>query len=1108
MDYLFLIKKTYEYSVILSDSNKKDGLHDKLIKAALLDKNGVIWLGTGAGIEKLDWTSKTFTLLKPYAEKPELIEANSVTDLIFDNDGTLWVGTVDGLIHTDLTTQKTTRYVNDPKDPHSFGAKEVAKLFIDSKGALWIASDGGGIAVFEKTAEFPEGRFTNHVYEAGRPSAISSNQVRTIYEDKIGDIWIGNYPAGINYFDRSSAAITSYAHDTSNPNSLSHSAILDVREDVNGNLWLGTDGGGLNYFDREKNQFKSYQKDPNNEKSLGGNAVLGAFIDGDGNVWAGTWAGGITVLNPKTGEINRLPYDAARTKTAKKTTSKRLNNSTVWSIKEDRQKNIWISTHVGGLSQYDRATGTYTHYESMDDDPTSITPGIIWDTYEDSQGNLWIGAATGLDKMDRKTETFTHFKTDPKNPKSLSNPSVTALLEDSKKRMWFGTEAGINLLNPDGNSFTIYNKSHGFTDDNIRKIMEDAEGNLWLATNNGVTVFNPDTLKVKNYNRDSDRLMGGFHTDSGVISKTGEIIFGGVEGLRIFDPKKLKENKAIPPIALTGMKIFADSVNVGDADGLLPQSLNFTKNIVLDYQKSMFQFGFSALNFRDSNKNQYAYMLEGFDKNWLQVGDQRSAKYTNLNAGTYVFKVKGSNNDGTWNDEGTSITITQLPPPWKTWWAYSLYVLTIFALIGFFINSQRKKRRLIEEQNRLLEIKVFERTTELREKNNDIQAMLSNMRQGLFTIETNGNIHPEYSLFLEDIFETKDLAGKNALELLFGRANIGSNAFDQVKESISAMIGEDELNYSFNSHLLIEEYDANFVGGRKYLSLDWNPIIIDEVVVKLMVSVRDVTLLKKMEEEARNKKRELDIISQLLNVPAKKYLAFASSAKRFIAENREKIEKNKERSDAIIALLFRNMHTIKGNCRTFSFGYFSDVVHNVESAYSALKNNTDTAWNQGQLLDDLMLVEDILQEYERVYYTVLGRGESGSGTRDQNGFWADSTAIDTIQRCIDLANKKSSTSEDVQTFLPLQMMLDRALSSPINDVLNDIVSSLPSIAIQLDKEPPRVNIEDNHVRIKSSANELMTNIFAHILRNSVDHGIETPAVRAQAGKPSSGSILN
>ncbi len=1099
-----LDRKTNKYSVIVPDPSKKDWLHNKLVKKVYLDQAGTLWLGTGSGLEKLDWHTKTFILFKPFPENPELVGPNVVNDIISSREGTLWLGTNDGLVNFDPATQKSTRYGGDPKNILGFTGKEIAKLMVDTNGTLWIASDGGGIVVFEKTEQFPSGYFVSHLWAAGKVSGIKSNQVRTVYEDSSGDVWVGTYPEGINYFDRSTNAITTFTHDPLNTNTLSQNAILAVREDVKHNLWIGTDGGGLNFFDRENNKVTIYKSDPDNKNSLSGNSALDVFVAEDGKVWVGTWGGGVSVLDPTTGEFHRMPFNASQKYSTSVWTSKELNDGIVWGIKEDKQKNLWLCTHNGGLSKFDRQTQTYTHYINMENDPTSITFGVVWSIFEDSKGNFWVGTAFGLDLMDRSKGTFKHFRADPQNPKSLSNPSTTALFEDSKHRLWIGTESGLNLLNPDGETFTRYNKDNGFTDDNIRTILEDSQGKLWLATNNGITVFDPETKKVKNYNRDSGRLMGGFHTDSGLISNKGEIIFGGVKGLRIFDPKKLTENKVVPPIAFTDLKIFADSVNVGDPNGLLVKSLNHTSTIVLDHKKTMFQFGFAALNFRDSNKNSYAYMLEGFDKNWLQVGDQRSAKYTNLNSGTYNFRVKGSNNDGTWNEEGTSITIIQLPPPWKTWWAYTLYTLSFIAIVILFIHSQRKKRRLVEEQNRLLEIKVFERTAELREKNKDIQSMLSNMRQGLFTIETTGNIHPEYSRFLQEIFETKNIEGQNALALLFGKANLGSDTSDQIKEAINSIIGENQINFTFNSHLLIEEYETDFNGKSKFLSLDWNPVLDDEVVSKLMVSVRDVTLLKKMESDALSKKRELDIISQLLNVPAKKYLGFALSAKRFISENRTQLERNEQGSDTVIALLFRNMHTLKGNCRTFDFSHFSDVVHDVESVYSTLISNSHTYWNRDKLLTDLARVEDVLQEYEQVYYNVLRRGESANEQRDQNGFWADSKAIEIIQHYIDATKQQFSIND--QSALPIQSLLNRALTSPINEVLADILSSLPSIAIQLNKEMPKVIIEDNQVRIKSSATELMTDIFAHILRNSIDHGIETAEVRIQTGKPSAGTI--
>lgn len=1099
-------KRTNIYTVIASDAAKKDWLQGNDITSIYSAEKGVYWLGTNQGLERVEWDAKKFTLFKPHATRPELVPSNIVTAIVSDNNNGLWIGTKDGLVHFDIATQASTRYVHDLSDVNSISSNDISSLLLDVSGALWVGSDGGGISIFEKSARFPQGHFTNHKYEAGRSASISSSQVRTVYEDHIGDIWVGNYPTGINYFDRSSTAIITLTHDVSDPNSLSHNSVLFIKEDEKHNLWLGTDGGGLDYYNRADNKFTHYKNDPLNSKTLSANAVLSLFVDSENIIWAGTWGGGISKLNPDTGEFERMPFDILSPKTGSVTHSQRLNNAHVWSIKEDRQKDLWICTFQGGLSKYDRKTKTYTHYQSMENEPTSIVPGIIWDTLEDAKGNFWVAADIGLDLMDRKTETFTHFTANPNVPHSLTNGKVISIFEDSKQRLWLGTESGLNLLNPDGKTFTGYTKANGLNNDYIKKIVEDAEGRLWLSTNNGVSLFDPETKKIKNYSRVSGRLLGSFYTNSGVMTSAGEIIFGGIDGLRIFNYKQLKDNQAVPPIVFTNMKIFTDVVNVGDPDGLLPQSLNYTKTLTLDYQKSMFQFGFSALNFRDTNKNSYAYKLDGFDKNWMQVGDQRSAKYTNLNAGTYNFHVKGSNNDGIWNDEGVSITIVQLPPPWKTWWAYTLYALAFIAVVILFIHSQRKKRRLVEEQNRLLEIKVFERTAELREKNSDIQSMLSNMRQGLFTIEASGNIHPEYSRFLEEIFETNHIAGHNAPELLFGRANLGSNTFDQIKEAISAIIGEDEMNFAFNSHLLIEEYESDFDGKSKFLSLDWNPVIANNMVCKLMVSVRDVTLLKKMEHDALSKKRELDIISQLLNVSAKKYLVFALSAKRFISENRMEVERNEHSSETIIALLFRNMHTLKGNCRTFNFSYFSDVVHEVESTYSELQHDLKTNWNRDKLLSDLLCVENILQEYERVYYTVLGRGESSGGARDKNGCWADSKTIESIQRSIDSSTEQFPALRDSKLFLPIQLWLNRATSSPLSETLADIIDSLPSIARQLNKEVPTIVIEDNHVRIKSSGTELITNVFAHILRNSVDHGIETPESTLHTEKPHVGKI--
>ena len=342
---MILNRETQSYQELLPDPADPNSIHSKVVQTVHIDKRRNIWVGTEAGLEKMDWDKKTFELIKPYPEHPEEVPANSVTDIISDGNGALWLATFNGLVHYDPVTRQSKRYVNDPADKFSLGGNDIWTLWLDSTGALWIASDGGGITVFEKSAKYPDGRFISHKHEPGRAGSINSNQVRTVFEDNTGDVWVGNYPEGINFFDRSSAAITTFTADPSNPNSLSHKSILSIREDNNGHLWFGSDGGGLNRYDPETEQFTHYKSDPNNPKTIGSNAVLTVHIDSAQHIWVGTWGGGMSRLDPATGEAERIPFDELRKITEPVSTSKRLNNAHVWSIKEDSRGDMWVATH-------------------------------------------------------------------------------------------------------------------------------------------------------------------------------------------------------------------------------------------------------------------------------------------------------------------------------------------------------------------------------------------------------------------------------------------------------------------------------------------------------------------------------------------------------------------------------------------------------------------------------------------------------------------------------------------------------------------------------------------------------------------------------------------
>ncbi|VUD56386.1 Chemotaxis protein CheA [Thalassocella blandensis] len=1105
---LVLDPKTQQYtSMKWNPDNWTDPNHPGTpsMPCAFVDKSGGLWFCSEKGIDKFDLESQQFTHVNIDPNTNERV-AIWIKDMAQAEDGKFWLASEYGVVRFDPETGDSKRYVHNPDDPNSLGQNNIWDVMVDTRGRIWIASDQGGLNLYNPEKD----NFIRYKSNEGKSSSIASNVVRTVVEDSSGDIWLGFYPEGVDFFDQSTTGIVAYTNNPNDSKSISSSSVLSMVEDKQGNFWIGTDGGGLNYFDRKEETFSSFTHDPDNTNSIAANAVLSVFLDSENILWMGHWDGGVTRYDPSTQQFSRLPMYSPNGVFA--STSEALNSRHVWTIYEDKNHDFWFGTHTGGLAKYDREKQTYDLYWSDPNDPTTVNSEWIWCILEDSKNNFWIGTNNGLSLMDRDTGTFKRYLADSKNLQSLSDFQVLSLHEDKKGRLWVGTNVGLNLYDEKQQNFTHITTEDGLNNDSIRQILEDENGTLWLGTANGVSSFNPDTGKIKNFNRDGGELVGSFNYGAGTISSSGEIFMGGVNGLRMYKPKELQDNHNIPPIAFTQLKIYSDVIGVDGPDGILEKDLNYTDKIRLDYTKSMFEISFAALNFRDPGKNQYSYMLEGFDEEWLSAGDQRTAKYTNLDAGTYTFRVKASNNDGVWNEEGKRITIVQMPPWWETWWAYTFYVLCILGMFAWSTQRQSRQRMRVEEQNRELETKVAERTTELRQKNQDIQAMLGNMRQGLFTVEKGGCIHPEYSQYLETIFETKAIAGKDFMDFLFARSHLGSNELDQIKEASNAILGEDEMNFEFNSHLFFNEYDADIEGHRKHLSLDWNAIVVDDVVTKLMVSVRDVTDLKKMESEARTQKRELDIISQLLNVSNKKFGNFERNVQKFIQENRKKIMGCNAPDGDVVALLFRNMHTIKGNSRTYGFSYLSDIAHEAETTYNAMKaqGGDETGrmnWKADTLLQELKDVEATLFEYSDIFHRVLGRGNDAPAQNGPDGIWLDSKALRSINSSISNIQLHTGYQIGLPELQAVQNNSDIACNSTLDEVLEDIIDSLPSIASQLDKPVPQVTIDTRHVRFKEDAFDLMNNVFSHILRNCIDHGIERPAEREEKGKDAAGKIM-
>lgn len=1091
------------YNVTRLNHNPSDpaSIAHNTINDIYVDKDQRIWLATAAGISLFNRKNKSFTNYIPHEENPNDKTRNNIHAVDQDHLGDFWLASDSGVYRfNENSFELFSHDPSAPNKPSTPPGNHIVDVFVDSQGWVWLATNSGGIAIYNHTS----GRFMR--YQAGsQPGDLKVNSFRRVYEDNNGDIWVGGMPSGAYFHDRSSTAIRLYTQNSNHwEASIVSNGVTSILEDKDANLWIGA-GGGISFYNRKAGTFKHYHQNQAKPNLMAG-GVLAGEIDSDGDIWFGTWSMGIHKYNSETDRFDPIPFDATLKGSPGRVTQV-MKDQVAWSIYEDSQHRLWVGNFHAGLALYDKQKREFTTYHPNDGGTEALSNGLVWTTLEDSKGNFWVGTASTLSLMDRAAGTFKHHTVDPSNPRSLANSSVLSLHEDSNGRLWVGTDAGLHLYDPNTDDFTVYTTKDGFIDHGIRAITSDHEGYLWLGTNNGIIRFHPETQKINNYKSLNGYPVGGISTGAVLRTQRGEIIFGGEAGMYIIDIQKLGVNAVPPPVVLTDFKLFTESVPVAtDSNALLNKVINQTQRITLDHTKTMFSFHFSALNFRSPEKNQYAYKLEGFDDTWREVGTERKALYTNISAGNYIFRVRASNNDGIWNNEGKAITLIKLPPPWKTWWAFSLYCLAIFCMLALFVHRQRYKRKIVEEQNRILEQRVTDRTTDLAAKVRDIHDMLGNIRQGLFTILPDGKIHHEYSRFLESIFGAKNLAGTDAFELMFEHAHIGSDLLNQTKEGVLSIIGEDVVSFDLNAHLLLTEYTRSTDNVTKHLTLDWRPIVNnDDVVEKLMVSVQDVTELKKLEGEAKNKTRELDIIGQLINVPAKSFLTFTTLTEEFLAENRKIIHDNPTRNPEALALLFRNMHTIKGNCRTYDFLQLSDLVHDVESVYSDMMKSNDIPWDVEVLLNDMDAVAHGLQRYVDIYNNVLGRDNKAQG-RNNVGFWLNEEDINRIKECIEDAQLQAPAIQQNQNLSSILKIMDIGLSTPFSDALRDIVKSLDSIASQLNKAPPVVNIEDYDIRVTDLGQRLIKKVFAHLLRNCMDHGLETIAERQNKGKAPEGRI--
>ena len=696
-----LDRKTNRFKHYYANVSNPDSLSDSRIAALFEDNKHNLWVGTtGGGLNLFDRNKNQFIKFLHNDSDPKSITDNNVRAICQDESGDLWIATnYGGLNKYDYSGHSFAAYKNDPKNKKSISSNTLFSLAKGSNGCLWIGTENG-INYFDvKKGEFYLSR--------NNPDDINSlmgSSVRAILQDAEGILWVSTYSGGVNKYDKNLPLFDVYRSKGIHSEGLSHRVTTSFEESKNGNIWVGTDGGGLNSFNPKTGIFKHFLHDSSNVNSLSINSVL--FILKHRNsecLWLGTYAGGLEYFDPEKNFFTHY---------TKGNGSNQLSDDHIYALMEDHKGNLWIGTNEAGVDVLDIATKKVTHYRHdvlNPDDPHLVSANAIRAFYEDRQGNIWIGTHDGgINIFDPKSKTFSRLN---KANSNLSSSIVYAIKEDKRGNIWVGTMGGgLNLWQPRIKKFISFNSDNGLSNDVINSIVEDREGNLWLGTNDGISKFDPRTYKFKNYSLDNGLQSREFVLHAGFISSAGMIYFGGIKGFNQINPVGIKQNNNIPPVVFTDFQLFNQSVIVGKNNSPLTRAITETKEIELRHNQTVLTFEFSALSYTVPEKNKYAYKLEGFDKDWNYAGTQHKVTYTNLDPGTYVFRVKASNNDGVWNEKGTSIRIIINPPFWATWWFRLLIFISLTAVIYIIYKS---RVHIIEAQKAALETLVIERTSEL-----------------------------------------------------------------------------------------------------------------------------------------------------------------------------------------------------------------------------------------------------------------------------------------------------------------------------------------------------------------------------------------------------------
>jgi len=743
---------TRSFTLYAPNEPARRGTGNRQIKTMIGDGREGLWIGTADGLQHFDTQTGKFTVWHHVPHDPRTLRDDGVQALAQDADGRLWIGTSAGLdslspdrrriehhassldtrarpVHALMIDTEQRLWIGrygqlerqalrgpDAGALHQFGPADgigkvwITTLYQDPDGTVWVGSHDDGLLRWRAEGDRFDA-FRNAVTDR---HSLVDNYVSSLYRDRVGTFWAGTWYGGVSRVDLGSGGFARIVARPGAADSLADSKIRVLVQD-GARLWVGS-ATALHHFDPATGKAEVYRHEKDNPNSLIDVPAAAVVRDPAGLLWIGSRSG-VTSFDTQTKRFRRqvLPGDAD------------ANN--VRSMLVDRAGQVWITTR-GGMHRLDPVTRAVVSYRHDPSKFTSLSDDIARPMLEDRRGRFWVGTFAGLDLMDRASGRFRHFRHDPYDPNSISHDEVHHLMEDSRGDIWIGTAVGLNRMvtGPDGAlSFTRYTTRDGLVDDSVAAIVEDQDGRIWASTSSGISSFDPASGRWRSYTAADGITEGAFFDASVLKADDGTLYFGGFNGITAFDPRAIRDNTIAPRPVITGLQVFNRPVEQA-FPGLLAGPIENASAITLPAKAAVISLEFAALHFAAPQRNRFAYRLDGFDQGWVSAAaDKRFATYTNLDPGTYVFRVRAANKDDVWSEDVAALAITIEPPTWGTAWfrigAIVLICSVLYAGVRIRLSGlQRRQERLehqvsarteqVEQQNRMLE----QQTQELREQ--------------------------------------------------------------------------------------------------------------------------------------------------------------------------------------------------------------------------------------------------------------------------------------------------------------------------------------------------------------------------------------------------------